>query len=230
MDPRTGKSLVFQEEFNRYRTDVWSTRASEFTDKSTCAKADPGCARTKEGALILSVKPDPENPGKWLTGHVGTENKREFDAYGYFEARVKFPAVPGVLCGWWLQTTEDYIPGQAEVDIVENGGTRGVWHTVWYRLLGMLAEEFVNPPPRVTYDLGSRDAQATYHRYGVLWEPDGYTFYVDDQPVGTLTEGLSDRPKFLVLSIKIPDYLLSRFDPAAVADYKMRVKWVRVWQ
>lgn len=227
---REGKTLVFEDEFNQLRPEVWSTRETAFTTKSSTARADTGCARVADSILVLSVQPDAANPGKYLTGHIGTQGKREFDAYGYFEANVKFPTEPGVLCGWWLQTTEDYIPGQAEVDVVENGGTRTVHHTIWYRDPGQLAGQFHEPKPHLDTDLGSRDAQAIFRRYGVLWDATGYTFYVDDQPVGRLTEGLSDRPKYLVLSIKIPDYLLDVFDPALVAEYKMRVKWVRVWQ
>lgn len=230
MAPRDGKTLVFEEEFNRWRPEVWATRATAFTTKSTAARGDQSCLSFADSVLTLSVRPDPANPGKYLTGHIGTQGLREFDAFGYFEANVKFPGEPGVLSGWWLQTTEDYIPGQSEIDVVENGGTRTVHHTIWYRELGMLADQFVEPPPHIASDLGSRDAQAVFHRYGVLWDATGYTFYIDDVKVGRLTEGLSDRPKFLVLSIKIPNYLLDNFDPALLDAYKMRVKWVRVWQ
>lgn len=229
MDPTTGLSLVWNEEFNRWR-DAWTTRQTLFTQDSECAKADPSCARITDGQMILSVRDDPKNPGKYLTGHVGTQGRKEFNAYGFFEARVKFPAIPGTLCGWWLQTTEDYIPGQAEVDVAENGGRRVIQHTIWYRDPGQGIGEFHEPPPHIESNLGSRDAQAQYHDYGVLWTPAGYTFTIDRQPMGTLTEGLSDRPKFLVLSIKIPNYLLKTFDPESIRDYKMRTKWVRVWQ
>jgi beta-glucanase (GH16 family) len=225
-DPRDGKTLVFQEEFNRYRDDVWSTRQPA----TTFSKPDPDCVRVVDSKLVLTVREDPDNPGHYLTGHIGTQGKREFDAYGYFEAKVKFPTEPGVLSAFWLQTTEDYIPGQSEIDVVENYGNRTVHHTIWFRDPGQLIGQFHQPAPHIDTDLGYRDAQAEFHRYGVLWEPDGYTFFVDDQPVGRLTEGLSARPKFLVLSMKVPDYLLDRLDPALIAAQRVRVKWVRVWQ
>jgi hypothetical protein len=180
--------------------------------------------------MVLSVRPDPDAPGFYLTGHIGTQGRQEFNAYGYYEAMVQMPVLPGVLCGWWLAPTEDYIVGQSEVDVVENGLGGRVHNTIWFRVLGMDAGEFVEPPPQITTDLGRASDLGVKHRYGVLWTPLGYTFYIDRVPVGQLIEGLSDRPKFLVLSMKMPKYLFKLFEADRYREYKMRVHWVRVWQ
>lgn len=227
--PQDGLTMVWHDDFNRWKP-VWSTRAVEHVE-GQCARGDRTCARTHDGTLILSVREDPLHPGLFLAGHIGTKGGKEFTAYGYYEARVKFPTLPGVLCGWWLQSVEEYNGvTNPEVDIVENGGRRTVHHTLWYRLLGMGIGEYVEPPPTLATDLGYRDAQTDWHDYGVLWLPTGYTFFIDGKAVGALVAALSDTPKYLVLSIKIPTYMLDDFEPAHLLDYKMKVKWVRVWQ
>jgi beta-glucanase (GH16 family) len=186
--------------------------------------------------MVLSIRKDPDNPGKYLTGHVGST--KTFNGYGYFEANVKFPAVFGALNGWWLAPRFDYAPDDpstpenernVEIDIAECGGRSVIQHTVWYRDPGQLAGQFHKPPPHISTDL-PKDAQAQYHRYGVLWEPTGYTFYIDRKAVGTVTGGLSSGAVFPILSIKMPLYLLDDFDVDRITEYKMRTKWIRVWQ
>jgi len=229
VNPKSGKTLVFRDEFNTWNS-VWSTRESAYTTESTCAKASVLCARTHDGKMVLSVREDTDNPGKYLTGHIGTKGDKQF-TYGYFEAKIEFPAIRGALCAWWLQTTEDYIPGQAEIDIAENGGGSKIWHNVYWRDLGQTEGQFHDPPVKISTDLGKGDKQADQHVYGLDWLPDRYDFYIDDKKVATTTEGLSDRPKFLVLSIKLPDYLVNgSFNPSQLKEYKMKTSWVKVWQ
>lgn len=236
-DPREGLTLVWRDNFNSWNDD-WSTRQTAFTEGQSCAKADPGCARVHDGLMTLSVRQDPDNPGKYLTGHVGTQGRREFSAFGYYEAMLRFPAIYGVLAGWWLQTTEDYLSDdpltpvnerQAEIDIAECGGRPTVHHTIWYRDEGQLAGQFHEPAPHIATRM-PKDTQGNWHTYGLLWTANSYTFYIDREPVGSLTEGLNERPKFPVLSIKIPDYLLDDLDLEHLKDYKLRAKYVAVWQ
>lgn len=167
--PEDRGTLVFEDNFNRWKP-AWTTRQVDFTESSSCARADASCARTANGEMILSVQTDPATPGAYLTGHVGTQHAREF-TYGYFETKAK------------TQT-----------------------------------------------DLGGRGAQAEWHTYGLDWRPDRYDFYVDGQLVATTTEGLSDRPKFLVLSILAKDFEIGLLDQARLREYKARFKYVRVWQ
>lgn len=224
--PTTGKTLAFDDRFNRPKP-AWSTRGVDFTDTSTRARADDSCARVVDGEMVLSVQTDPATPGAYLTGHVGTEHAREF-TYGYFETKAKFPPLRGAHAAFWLQTTEDYIPGQAEIDVAECFGRPAVWHNVFWREPGQNAGEF-NSHKQVT-DLGRDGAQSSWHVYGLDWQPDRYAFYVDGALVATTTVGLSDRPKFLVLSLLVKDFEVDLLDPARLRDYRARFKYVRVWQ
>jgi beta-glucanase (GH16 family) len=236
-DPRTaGMRRAWRDEFD-FKTSTWTTRQTTNTPDQPTAKGDPSCARVEGGQMILSVKVDPENPDKYLVGHVGTQHRREF-TYGYFEAYVRFPSVFGVLSAWWLAPAVDYAADDpmtptvnergAEVDIAECSGRSVIHHTVWYRDPGQLAGQFHKPAPHFATDV-PKGFQANWHRYGLLWLPSGYTFMIDRKPVGTLTEGVSDRPMFPVLSIKIPTYMQGDLNPQRLQDYQMHVKYVRVW-
>ncbi len=223
MRPVDRNQLVFIDRFNSW-SENWSTRQSV---QSGIARADASCARVVNGEMVVSVKSDPENPGKYLTGHIGTQGDAEF-TYGYFETKAKFPTLRGAHSAFWLQTTEDYIPGQAEIDAVECFGRATIWHNVYWREPGQGAGEFTSA--KLPHDLGKQPAQAEWHVYAVDWRPEGYYFYVDGNLVNTITTGLSDRPKFLVLSILIKDFETEFLDPGRLKDYKARFKYVKVWQ
>lgn len=219
-----GSILTWHDDFDDPDLDpAWSTRAPDYVTN----QCGPRCVRVRDGQLILSTRTDPA--GDLVGGMVRTEGLRNFAPYGYFEARVRFPAVRGTLASWWLQSVDEYAsPAETEVDVAENGGTPRVHHVVWWRDPGQNAGEFHTPAPHLVTDLGSRDAQHDWHTYGVRWRPDGYRFYVDGDPVGTISEGLSDTPKYLVLSIRAPGFAAEHLDPTHL--YQMRVDWVRVWQ
>lgn len=46
-----------------------------------------------------------------------------------------------------------------------------------------------------------------YNNFGVLWEPDGYTFYIDGVQDGDkITEPVSHIPQFIILSTEVRGY------------------------
>lgn len=208
--PARRNHLVYADHFNTLRP-AWSHRAN------SCAT----CVRVRHGKLILSMRHDTAD--HYWTGHVGTLGHREF-TYGYVEVRAKFPALRGAHSAAWLQTTEDYIPGQAEIDYAENYGRPTVWHNVYWRAEGMLAGEFLDAQ-RTT-----RVPAARWHTYGVDWRPDSYVFFIDGDRVARITGGLSARPKFLVLSIKQSAWEFDQFQPDRLREYRARFAWLRVWR
>ncbi len=54
---------------------------------------------------------------------------------------------------------------------------------------------------------GIENLDATvFHRFGFLWEPDGYTFYIDGVEDGHVTELVSHCPEFILISTEIKGY------------------------
>lgn len=72
-----------------------------------------------------------------------------------------------------------------------------------------------------------------YHRFGVLWEPTGYTFYVDGVEDGRITENVSGCPQFILISTEPRGYRFDDHQPIreayeAVGDTFM-VDYVRIF-
>ena len=56
-----------------------------------------------------------------------------------------------------------------------------------------------------------------FHRFGVLWEPSGYTFYIDGIENGRITEDVSHRPEFILISTEVKGYRYDDHRPVAAA-------------
>ena len=69
-----------------------------------------------------------------------------------------------------------------------------------------------------------------YHDYSVLWTPDRYEFSIDGRHTGTITKGLSDTPKYIVLSMLARDWESEWLKEHSLEKYVMHVKWLKVWQ
>jgi beta-glucanase (GH16 family) len=186
-------------------------------------EASDRCATVANGRMNLRIKPDSNK--KFVTGHISTDDTFEF-TYGIAEARMRFKSPRGAHSAFWLQTTEDYIPGQAEIDVIEHFGRKGLWHCVYWREPGQFAGEFTSWKQMAS---GDYDAYS-WHTYGVIWEPDSYTFTIDGNAVAKTTKGLSDRPKMLILSILVSDWEEPDLQMDNLKQYKTEVEWVRVRQ
>jgi len=226
--------LVYWERFDDLGA-VWSTRGQDYREDSRNAKSSGKASVIKNGELWLKVIPDPDNPGKVLTGHEGTEGKFEF-VYGKVTARVKMHPYHGAHSGIWLQSVDPYAPGRPEIDVAECFGAHNpnrkegvfIFHTVYYR------DSPETPILSVQLKANSNDFDThwheEYHDYTVDWKPDRYDFYIDGVHTGTITKGLSDTPKYIVLSMLARDWesdWLKEHDPKS---YIMKVKWLKVWQ
>lgn len=199
------KRMLFQDE--DMTSPLWTPREG----------GDPRAVSHENGTMVLSILPDGGH------GEVGTQGGFEF-THGYAAARVKFHANPGAHAAFWLQTTEDYIPGQAEIDVAECFGRESVWNNVYWREPHQGYEEFSEAKRSTLID-------PTVPRvYKVRWTPESYRFYIGRTLVHEITEGLSSRPKFPVLSIRVADYEEKQFVKHPVESYKMTVYWVRVWK
>ena len=174
-------------------------------------RASGSASVIKNGELLLKVIKDPDNPGKVLTGHEGTEGKFEF-TYGKATARIMMPPFHGAHAGFWIQSKDPYAVGRPEIDVVECFGAHDpnrkegvfVFHTVYYRDTpdGPLLSDQI--------EVNSKDFGASwheeYHDYTVHWMPDRYEFYIDDRHTGTITKGLSDTSKYVVFSMLARDW------------------------
>lgn len=173
-----------------------------------------------------------------LSGCVNTKDKVTVEPGSYFEARVKFPDREGFLPAFWAKPNDETWP--PEIDVVElfqDGSGRDDTHLSRHHLH---YSESTEPGDRSTYEgMGQSyapgdDLTENFHVYGVEWQDDRLTHYVDDEAVMVTTD-----PDVLeAMQRGAPFYLLCtlEIDKIGTADASepwgesMVVDWVRVWE
>ena len=56
-----------------------------------------------------------------------------------------------------------------------------------------------------------------YHRYGMLWDETGYTFYVDGKEDGHIDQLISKRPEFILITTEVKGYRYEDHQPVKEA-------------
>ena len=223
--------LTFDDEFNGTSLDTakWSTGwyGSGITPPIDSAEKDcydPAQVSQGGGTLGLTLIQKSEDCGVsdqvYTTGVVTTRGKFNF-TYGFIEARVWLPAVPGnpsETANWpdvWADGQS--WPEDGEIDIAEG-------------LTGAVCAHFHGPDNPVGVGAGGPSQtgcpDGTYaggwHVFGADWEPGIVTYYYDGADIGSVTSGITSAPMFLILSY-------ASGDPYQ-APATMTVDYMRVWQ
>jgi len=158
--------------------------------------------------------------------------------YGYFEARMKWDAVPGAWPALWLIPVPD-LKGKAtwqdtnesgEIDIFEGQGAQphtffGTAHD-WISLRDHPTKDNAFPLP-----FGVDFAQ--YHTYGLLWTPGKVTWYFDNRTLHSepLPPVFDHQDYLIVLSMQEgEDWKPNNLKGVNAARMAMNVSWLRVWQ
>jgi beta-glucanase (GH16 family) len=142
---------------------------------------------------VLTIRATKDADGRWHGGNIQTidGNGNGFaQQYGYFEARMRFPAKPGAWCAFWLKSRAEHFDRsviRTEIDVIEwyGGNPPGFHRTVH---LWPPAPE-LNSPDRLSEhwwlsNYSAHDALANeWHTYGALITPELVTIYLDRKEV-----------------------------------------------
>ena len=182
----------FEDELNRniwgdtrqgYRRDGYWTRDLAFTDG--------------EGHLVIRTEwreATETEPAGVYSGAVRTSNPQTPEigyrhGFGYYEIRCKLPSVEGIWHAFWMMCGDVY--GE------DDGSTDGIEIDVFEYLPNRDAincalhwdgydEAHKNAHKRFE-KVGFADDE--FHTFGMNWDEDGYTFYIDGKKVWTSTGG-----------------------------------------
>jgi beta-glucanase (GH16 family) len=145
----------------------------------------------------------------WSTGLITTNGKFSY-TYGAAEARMYLPADgSGQPINWpafWANGQNWPYDGENDIVESESGSTGPHFHSA-----------------DGDFGFAVPGDWAGWHTFGSVWEPGRVTYYYDGRMVGSLTEGITSSPMYLVLG----------FGPAHEAvttPGRLRVDYVRVWQ
>ena len=233
-----------------YRTNFWGQRFAAF------AGPEDGCVEVKDGKVHLKVKKrangqfvSPQlQTGELLWDHPWQENRTGFwplpkrgkpkfvHRYGYYEARFRLQRRPGWWSAFWMQTEMQGTcldPSRAgiEQDIMESFAP-GDLESHNFHMNGYGADYRGFPIPRGASGRPDRGhlrlSTDEFHTVGLLWEPDGYTVFVDGHRHGEKTdpakgEPVSHVPEFILISTECQWYRNNRMTGTAVPELEAAV-------
>lgn len=178
----TGWKLAFSDEFNGSTLDgkKWNTCYPWVEADGGCTNSgnnemewyQPDEVLIANGLLRLRAQQRSVKDGFPYTSGMVTSHERFAFQYGYIESRQKMPAGQGLWPAFWMLPEEVKWP--PEIDILEVLGhtTNTVHTTVHYTTNGSdhlsQGRSYTGP-----------DFAADFHTYGLLWEPNLLTWYVD---------------------------------------------------
>ncbi|WP_395020398.1 family 16 glycosylhydrolase [Dongia sp.] len=138
--------------------------------------------------------------GRAIAYESGMIRSRQTFRYGYFEARIKLPSGRGLFPAFWLNS--DYgangrLDWPPEIDIMEYAvnGTTERPNMVHSGLRvdnptaqgGTLVYNDTNYEPRWGFFNAPVDMSKDWHTYGLLWEPDSVTVFLDGRKLWVRT-------------------------------------------
>ncbi|MBR0057473.1 MAG: glycoside hydrolase family 16 protein [Kiritimatiellae bacterium] len=212
----------------RFRTNFWGRRAHWF------AAPEDGAVEVRDGVCRLGIvrRPDGQfvspqlQTGELMWDIPHAASPRGFwplpdrepplfvHRYGYYECRCRLQQMPGWWSAFWMQTETqgaclDPARTGAELDIMESFEPGEVSpHCFYTNGYGreMIKAITPAPPPGVSpFAMSLAVDKTQWHTFGLLWEPDGYTVFVDGcrhgGKVGEATGfPVSQVPEFLLIS------------------------------
>ncbi|MEM7129268.1 MAG: discoidin domain-containing protein [Chloroflexota bacterium] len=141
--------------------------------------------------------------------YANQHKKLAVTKYGYFELRAK--ACPTGYCAWWMIGFEDDSKKSGEIDILEithkPETTKGVWKNCVHFGLQKWTDPNLTAADRLFYDnktipggnsnAGScSDLSEQFRTYGLLWEKDRLTFFID----GVQIKQINESPNYEMLT------------------------------
>lgn len=169
---------------------------------------------------------DDGKPFLYTSGIVSgsTQNKTMVPfRYGYVEARARVPRGSGLWSAIWMLPANHQ--EKPEIDIFEIVGETP--NLVYQSLHAVTSEQ-----PIRHVEATSDDMTADWHVYGLDWEPNGITWYVDGRQTFSVTDPsvIPTVPMYLVIDLAVGGDFPTKVLPSTPFPSAMQVDYVRVWQ
>ena len=188
---KMGRKLVWHDEFDKDSLDKtkWTFERLMF-NPGICYDNSKKNIRMENGLLRMEVT---KNNGKLSTCNSVTTKNTMLFRYGYVEMRAKIPFCRGAWPSFWMKSDTKFmrtVSGRnnwfSEIDIFENFSTADTVSPNIHRWGKIDGEEYHEKlPPSVNgkeknYKFESNgNALKEFHTYGMLWEKEKISFFVD---------------------------------------------------
>ena len=228
-----------------YRTNFWGRQAHWFAKpEDNSVEVKDGLMKMKlvkrpdgqfvspqlqTGEIVWDVPSDPNAKGFWPL--VKREKPKFMHRYGYYECRCRLQQERGWWSAFWMQapmqgTSLDPRRAGIEHDIMESFHP-GELIPHAFHMNGYGGDYQLFMCPRLTkeeshyYSLTLDKTQ--FHVFGMLWEPDGYTIFIDGRQHGPKVgtgkgEAVSQTEEFVLLTTEAKFYRKNRMTGKASPD------------
>jgi len=191
--------LVWSDEFNGNRLDAKKWNVLPEAPRKGGWWSPRAVQLDGQGNLEITTF---EQAGKFYTGAVNTRGKFQ-QAFGYFEARMKFQRQPGFWSAFWMTCDTVGRVGDegrdgTEIDIIEkpwrDDRVQFTLHWDGYGKAHRSAGHKIAVP----------GVMRGFHSVGLLWTPESYAFFVDGKELWrTKAGGVSQVPEYLIFSSEV---------------------------
>ncbi|MGE5540656.1 MAG: family 16 glycosylhydrolase [Gemmatimonas sp.] len=232
--------LTFNDDFNSFNANpdgngAWKTQfyfggrslpsngEQQYYSDATVG-ADP--FRVEDGHLVITASPGDNAGGNWYNSGLVTTEGTFSQTYGYFEIGAQLPEGQGMWPAFWLLSTDKAWP--PEIDVLEAFGADNG------RGEGGGNEIHVNSITSHWDTGGGGDWVPTTgnifsgdHVYGVDWEPDTTTFYMDGQELyHVATPSDMHSPMYMLANLAVGGNWAGG---AAGENGEMKIDFIRAW-
>jgi beta-glucanase (GH16 family) len=223
---------------DRTNWSVLETQNTGFSHGYECYVDDPSTVDVANGSLRLTARrlASPKKcgllfPTRLQSGMVHTKDTFA-QAYGRFEARIRFPRGTGFHSAWWMWPRDmAYRSQSGEIDIAEYWGTYPTFVSPYVHIKDGLIDRGDGHYCTVSQPTGS------FHKYTFEWSPlGGMEFSYDGVPCWTFSDWNPgaplvypqpfDQPFFMLLTLALQFGAV--LDPASFPA-TMYVDYVRAW-
>ena len=261
--------LVWNDEFDGdrldeakwgYRTNFWGRSAHWFaTPEDNAVEVKDGLLRMKlvkradgqfvspqlqTGEIVWDISHTDTGKGFWPLAKRA--RSKFMHRYGYYECRCRLQQKAGWWSAFWMQApmqgcSLDARRAGIEHDIMESFDP-GLIIPHCFHYNGYGAEHGCFRIPRVRRNADAMLAldKTQYHVFGLLWEPDGYTVYIDGRRHGEKAgrgkgEAVSETEEFILLTTEAKWYRNNRMTGKGVPELESAlgdefiVDYVRVY-
>lgn len=202
--------------------------------RDDCTWTDDAAALDGQGHLVLRITGDevPFAAGAVRTRTQGGSILFE-QAYGYFEARMKLPAIDGICAAFWLMCDGAGTVGTpgggdgTEIDIIEATGMSPgkAQHALHWDGYG---DEHQSAEHPMTGRSELYDGE--YHTFALAWTPEEYVFYIDGaESWRTAAGGVCAVPAYLKLTVSTGAWV-GTVDPTQLPTDALVVDYVHVYE
>ncbi|GAB4242447.1 MAG: hypothetical protein Kow0027_00850 [Saprospiraceae bacterium] len=189
----------------------------------------------KDGFLVLEAWEEEIGGRSYSSCRITTKGKRQF-RYGRIDVRAVLPVDKGIWPAiWMLGVNLDSLgwPRGGEIDIMELVGQEParVYGTAHWDDTGH-SHKFLNNH----YDLDAGTFADQFHVFSLLWDEQGLTWLVDDQPYHHLAQkefgplNPFNDPFYLILNIAVGGNWPGSPDETTTFPQQMVVDYVRYYQ